>query len=216
MSEKELTFRLLIPVSVIYPWPYTSSTSFHFHKLYNWRLCSQCCKLYWWEIPVFYFINKSFYTSDKGFPGSSDVKESACNAGIPGLIPGLGRSPGEGNGNPLLYSCHEQRSLVGCSPQCHKGVGYDLATKQQQHYWYIAYVQYTVQYMPYFICIANCFNITDYLTIRYNWLPALSIRCLLIILGSSVQKCPEQITPPFSPQSCALYYVKMKRDPESL
>ena len=40
-----------------------------------------------------------------GFPGSSDSKESACNAGDPGLIPGSGRSPGEGNGNPLQYSC---------------------------------------------------------------------------------------------------------------
>ena len=38
------------------------------------------------------------------FPSSSDGKESACNAGDPGLIPGLGRSPGEGNGNPLQYS----------------------------------------------------------------------------------------------------------------
>ena len=36
---------------------------------------------------------------------SSDGKESACNAGDPGSIPGLGRSPGERNGNPLLYSC---------------------------------------------------------------------------------------------------------------
>ena len=36
-----------------------------------------------------------------GFPGGSDGKESACNVGDPGLIPGLGRSPGEGNGNPL-------------------------------------------------------------------------------------------------------------------
>ena len=43
----------------------------------------------------------------KGFPGSSDVKESACNAGDPGLIPGLGRSPGEENGCPLQYSCLE-------------------------------------------------------------------------------------------------------------
>ena len=40
-----------------------------------------------------------------GFPGDSDDKEFACNAGEPGLIPGLGRSPGEGNGNPLHYSC---------------------------------------------------------------------------------------------------------------
>ena len=42
-----------------------------------------------------------------GFPGGSDSKASACNAGDLGLIPGLGRSPGEGNGNPLQYSCLE-------------------------------------------------------------------------------------------------------------
>ena len=42
-----------------------------------------------------------------GFPGSSVGKESACNAGDQGLIPGLGRSPGEGNGYPLQYSCLE-------------------------------------------------------------------------------------------------------------
>ena len=40
-------------------------------------------------------------------PGGSDSKESACNAGDPGSIPGLGRSPGEENGNPLQYSCLE-------------------------------------------------------------------------------------------------------------
>ena len=38
-----------------------------------------------------------------GFPCSSVSKESACSAGDPGLIPGLGRSPGEGNGNPIQY-----------------------------------------------------------------------------------------------------------------
>ena len=41
------------------------------------------------------------------FPGGSEVKASAWNAGIPGSIPGSGRSPGEGNGNLLLYSCLE-------------------------------------------------------------------------------------------------------------
>ena len=40
-----------------------------------------------------------------GFPGGSDGKESACNAGDLGSIPGSGRSPGEGNGNMLQYSC---------------------------------------------------------------------------------------------------------------
>ena len=41
------------------------------------------------------------------FPGGSDSKESACSVGDPGSIPGWGRSPGEGNGNPLQYSCLE-------------------------------------------------------------------------------------------------------------
>ena len=43
----------------------------------------------------------------EGFPGGSDGKASVGNAGDPGLIPGLGRSPGEGNGSPLQYSCLE-------------------------------------------------------------------------------------------------------------
>ena len=55
-----------------------------------------------------------------GFPGGSDGKKSACNAGDHGLIPGLGRSPGGRHGNPLQYSCLEnlrgQRSLAGYSP----------------------------------------------------------------------------------------------------
>ena len=55
-----------------------------------------------------------------GFPSGSDSKESTCNAGDRGLIHGLGRSAGGGNGSPLQYSClenpHGQRSLVGYSP----------------------------------------------------------------------------------------------------
>ena len=53
-------------------------------------------------------------------PHGSDGKQFACNVGDLGLIPGLGRSPGVGYGNPLQYSClenpHGQRSLVACSP----------------------------------------------------------------------------------------------------
>ena len=45
--------------------------------------------------------------SGANFPGGSDSKESACSAGGQGLIHGLGRSPGEGNGNPLQCSCLE-------------------------------------------------------------------------------------------------------------
>ena len=55
-----------------------------------------------------------------GFPCGSVGKESAFSAGDPGSISGLGRFPGEGNGNPLQYpwpgKSHGQRSLVGCSP----------------------------------------------------------------------------------------------------
>ena len=43
-----------------------------------------------------------------GLPWCSDGKESACNVGDPGLIPGLGRSPGEGNGYPFQFSCLEK------------------------------------------------------------------------------------------------------------
>ena len=59
-----------------------------------------------------------------GFPGGSEVKASACNAGDPGSIPGSGRSPGEGNGQPtpvfLPGKSPGRRSLVAYSPRGHK------------------------------------------------------------------------------------------------
>ena len=48
-----------------------------------------------------------FNIHDGSFPGGSDSKQPVCNAGDPGLIPGWGRSPGEGNGDPLQCSCLE-------------------------------------------------------------------------------------------------------------
>ena len=48
-----------------------------------------------------------------GFPDGSGGKVSACNVGDLGSIPGLGRSPGEGNGNPLQYSCLENPTDSG-------------------------------------------------------------------------------------------------------
>ena len=50
---------------------------------------------------------RDIFTSCLGFPGGLDGKESACNAGDPGLIPGSERSPGEENGNSLQCSCLE-------------------------------------------------------------------------------------------------------------
>ena len=59
----------------------------------------------------------------QGYPGGLVSKESACSAGDPDSVPELRRSPGEGNGYPLQYSClekHRQRSLAGYSPWGHK------------------------------------------------------------------------------------------------
>ena len=58
----------------------------------------------------------------EGFPGGSDVKESACHAGDLGLIPGSGRSPGEWDTTPAFLpgEFHRRRSLVGYSPGGHK------------------------------------------------------------------------------------------------
>ena len=72
-----------------------------------------------------------------GFPGGSDGKESACNAGELGSIPGLGRSPGGGSGNPLQYSCpknfHGQMTLVGYG---HKETDMTERLSTAHTYWY--------------------------------------------------------------------------------
>ena len=76
-------------------------------------MCGRVCIGYMHMLPHF-----------MDFPGDLDGEESACNVGDLGLIPGLGRSSGKGNGNPLQYSClensHGQRSLAGHSPWGHK------------------------------------------------------------------------------------------------
>ena len=73
---------------------------------------------------MFLYLSAIDWEQSKGFPGGSDGKEFAYSVGDLGLLLGLGRSPGEGNGNPLQYSClenpHGQRSLVGYNPWGHK------------------------------------------------------------------------------------------------
>ena len=70
--------------------------------------------------------NKLQLVTGEGFADGPDGKESTCNAEDLDLIPGLGRSPGEGHGSPLQYSClenpHGQRSLVSYSPWGCKGL----------------------------------------------------------------------------------------------
>jgi len=73
---------------------------------------------------------------DIPFPGGSDGKESACNAGDLSLIPGLGRSPGERDGYPLRYSGLEnpmdKRAWWAAVHGVQKRVRHNLATEQQQ------------------------------------------------------------------------------------
>ena len=60
-----------------------------------------------YELKILTNVLLSYNINYEGFPGGSEVKASACNAGDLGSIPGSERSPGEGNGNPLQYSCLE-------------------------------------------------------------------------------------------------------------
>ena len=70
----------------------------------------------------------------EGFPSGSGCKESACNAGNPGSIPRLGRSPGEGNGNPFQYSGLGNPTDRGAWQVTVYGVAkkLDIATEQQE------------------------------------------------------------------------------------
>ena len=82
-------------------WPHTLIWDFQLQNCEKlFLLKSPTCGTLSWQPSQ---INTAYL----GFPGGSEVKMSACNAGDLGLIPGLGRSPGEGNGNSLQYSCLE-------------------------------------------------------------------------------------------------------------
>ena len=101
----------------------------------SWWKCSGSC----WQLPQTYpgfdlhlQLLRIHLLSSQGFPCSSVGKESACTAGDLGLIPGLGRSPGEGNGNPLQYFCLENPMDRGAWQATVHGVvrvRRDLATK---------------------------------------------------------------------------------------
>ena len=85
----------------------------------------------WQVYTTMYKTDKNWLYSTGGFPGIQVGKESACSAGDLGSIPGSGRSPGEGNGNPLQYSCLENPMDRGAWRATDHGVARvrrDLAT----------------------------------------------------------------------------------------
>ena len=68
------------------------------------------CWIIWYS-----YFKEPLTVLHNGFPGSSDGKQSACNIVDLGSVPRSGRSPGEGNGNPLQYSCLENPTDGGAS-----------------------------------------------------------------------------------------------------
>ena len=68
-----------------------------------------------------------------GFPGGTSGKEPTCNAGDVGSIPGSGRSPGEGHGNPLQYSCRENPMDRGASWATVHGVAESDTPEATEH-----------------------------------------------------------------------------------
>ena len=104
-----------------------SSSSFHGSQfsescLFPWNQNKNKIRLLC--LTVIVYIILSFKV--QGFPHRSISKEFACDAGDLGLIPGSGRSPGEGNGNPLQYSCLE-------NPMDGGPVRHDLVTKEREN-----------------------------------------------------------------------------------
>ena len=100
-----------------------------------------------------------------GFSGGPDGKESACNVGDLDSNPGLGRSPGVGNGNPLQYSFlenpHGQRSLAAYSPWSHKesatterlSIAQHTHTHTHTHTYIYCHTMYTFKYRYRYICL---------------------------------------------------------------
>ena len=112
---------------------------------------------YLYLVCFIFSISYSVLPFHLGFPRSSVGKESACSAGDPGLIPGLGRSSGEGNGNPLQLSCLENPIDRGARSTTVHGVArvvHDFATKSASSPFHLAFV---FQFSICFCCSSSNF-----------------------------------------------------------
>ena len=84
-----------------------------------------------------------------GFPGGSDGKESACNAGDPGSIPGLGRFSGEGKSNPLQYTCLKNPMDRGAQWATVHGMAESDTTEQLDNIQNVSNIQHAIKIIKY-------------------------------------------------------------------
>ena len=132
-----LSLPILLQFHCQHPSPY------HQHGCTTWHSylpagLSVFTLLLWWSIHHPVARENLSKCTLGGFPGGYVHKESTCNAGDPGVIPGLGRSPGEGNSNPLQFSCLENPTDRGAwwlQSVGSQRVRHNLATKaHHQHH----------------------------------------------------------------------------------
>ena len=100
-----------------------------------------------------------------GFPDGSDSKESACNVGDPSLIPGSGRSPSEGNGNPLQYSRLENSVDRGAWRATVHGVTKNRTQLSDKH----TSNQDTKQYIHMCVCVCVCVYTHSHVYLKIDW-----------------------------------------------
>ena len=93
-----------------------------------------------------------------GFPGGSDVKASACNAGDPGSIPRSERSPGEGNGNPLQYSCLKNSMDRGAWEATYSPPGRRESDKTEQLHFHLLYYGWFPMWKQTFLIFSHNFK----------------------------------------------------------
>ena len=149
------------------------------------------------------------------FPGGSDSKVSACSAGDPGLIPGSGRSPGEGNGNPLQYSCLENSMDGGAWLAIVHGV-----TKSWTRLSHFTSLHFTSLSQAPGRCIVTCLHVGGLWKKQKNHLNMKSwilkknfccgcfgqgVACRILVRWVCVSVCPvaQLYLTPFGPMDCS-------------
>ena len=124
------------------------------------------CRRYFFMCSFFKFLNLGWGvwggvgTGACSFPGGSDSKESACSAGDPGWTPGLGRSPGEWNGNPFQYSCLENSTDRGAWQATVHGGHKELDTTEWHFHFHFAWPEFTLPLKNSSLCSLFSFNNT--------------------------------------------------------